>query len=377
MQTQRFISAVDHVVEHPGVWTQRLAKSKWGDRIPHIEGSVHEADIWVVDGRRLSLSAIANVGALMTARTAVPKRWEDVPQAAYVPADRLRTMDIDGVAWAVLYPTIAGFSGETFGAVTDPDLELACVQAYNDWLIDEWASYSDRFIPQCIVPLIPTEAVAEIKRAVGRGHRGVVFPAVPMHLRELPHINGPEYDPIWATCQDLEVPLCFHAGSSRQLQFPVAPSLSPELAAALQAVTRPASAVFDLVNLLFSRILLRFPKLKVVFAESTIGWGTFILEYADHQYEQDHCDYELKPSEMFRRQCYLTAWYDPVKINSRHIGTDRIMWATNFPTANSTWPDSRSFVEKCMEGMSEEERNQILWENAAKLYKLKKTGALD
>jgi uncharacterized protein len=377
MQTQRFISAVDHVVEHPGVWTQRLAKSKWGDRIPHIEGSVHEADIWVVDGRRLSLSAIANVGALMTARTAVPKRWEDVPQAAYVPADRLRTMDIDGVAWAVLYPTIAGFSGETFGAVTDPDLELACVQAYNDWLIDEWASYSDRFIPQCIVPLIPTEAVAEIKRAVGRGHRGVVFPAVPMHLRELPHINGPEYDPIWATCQDLEVPLCFHAGSSRQLQFPVAPSLSPELAAALQAVTRPASAVFDLVNLLFSRILLRFPKLKVVFAESTIGWGTFILEYADHQYEQDHCDYELKPSEMFRRQCYLTAWYDPVKINSRHIGTDRIMWATNFPTANSTWPDSRSFVEKCMEGMSEEERNQILWENAAKLYKVKKTGALD
>jgi uncharacterized protein len=377
MQTQRFISAVDHVVEHPGVWTQRLAKSKWGDRIPHIEGSVHEADIWVVDGRRLSLSAIANVGALMTARTAVPKRWEDVPQAAYVPADRLRTMDIDGVAWAVLYPTIAGFSGETFGALRDPDLELACVQAYNDWLIDEWASYSDRFIPQCIVPLIPTEAVAEIKRAVGRGHRGVVFPAVPMHLRELPHINGREYDPIWATCQDLEVPLCFHAGSSRQLQFPVAPSLSPELAAALQAVTRPASAVFDLVNLLFSRILLRFPKLKVVFAESTIGWGTFILEYADHQYEQDHCDYELKPSEMFRRQCYLTAWYDPVKINSRHIGTDRIMWATNFPTANSTWPDSRSFVEKCMEGMSEEERNQILWENAAKLYKLKKTGALD
>jgi predicted TIM-barrel fold metal-dependent hydrolase len=377
MQTQRFISAVDHVVEHPDVWTQRLAKSKWGDRIPHIEGSVHEADIWVVDGRSMSLSAIANVGALMTARTAVPKRWEDVPQATYVPAERLRTMDTDGVAWAVLYPTIAGFSGETFGALRDPDLELACVQAYNDWLIDEWASYSDRFIPQCIVPLIPTEAVAEIKRAVGRGHRGVVFPAVPMHLRELPHINGPEYDPIWATCQDLEVPLCFHAGSSRQLQFPVAPSLSPELAAALQAVTRPASAVFDLVNLLFSRILLRFPKLKVVFAESTIGWGTFILEYADHQYEQDHCDYELKPSEMFRRQCYLTAWYDPVKINSRHIGTDRIMWATNFPTANSTWPDSRSFVEKCMEGMSEEERNQILWENAAKLYKVKKTGALD
>jgi predicted TIM-barrel fold metal-dependent hydrolase len=377
MQTQRLISAVDHVVEHPDVWTQRLAKSKWGDRIPHMERSAHDGDTWVVDGRRLSLSDIANVGALMTDRTAAPKRWEDVPQTAYVPAERLRTMDTDGVACSVLYPTFAGFSGETFGALRDPDLELACVQAYNDWLIDEWASYSERFIPQCLVPLTPTKAVAEIKRAIGRGHRGVVFPAVPMHLREVPHVNGPEYDPIWATCQDLEVPLCFHAGSSRQLQFPVAPTLSLELASALQAVTRPASAVFDLVNLLFSRILLRFPKLKVVFAESTIGWGTFILEYADHQYEQDHCDYELKPSEMFRRQCYLTAWYDPVKINAGYIGTDRIMWATNFPTANSTWPDSQAFVAKCMEGMSEEERNQILWENAARLYKLKKTGALE
>jgi predicted TIM-barrel fold metal-dependent hydrolase len=378
MQTQRFISTVDHAVEHPEVWTQRLSKSKWGDRIPHMERSSQDCDSWVVDGRETPLSDMAQVGALMTDRTNVPKRWEEMPRMGHVPAERLRAMDADGVAYSVLYPSFAGFSGETFGALTDSDLELACVQAYNDWLLAEWTSCSDRFISQCIAPVAPVEvAVAEIKRAIGRGHRGVVFPALPMHLRDVPHVNSAEYDPIWATCQDLEVPLCFHAGSSRQLQFPVAPTLSPELAAALQAVTRPASAVFDFVNLLFSRILLRFPKLKVVFAESTIGWGTFILEYADHQYEQDHCDYELKPSEMFRRQCYLTAWYDPVKINARHIGMDRIMWATNFPTANSTWPNSQTFIEKCLAGMSEEERNQILWENAAKLYKLKKTGALE
>ncbi len=371
MHTQRFISTVDHVVEHPEVWTQRLSKSKWGDRIPHIEHSSDDCDYWVVDGRSMALSDIAQVGALMTDRTNVPKRWLDVPRKAYMPAERLAAMDTDGVAYSVLYPTFAGFSGETFGALTDPDLERACVRAYNDWLIDEWASSSERFILQCLVPLTPTEAVAEINRAVGRGHKGVVFPAAPMNLRQLPHINGPEYDPIWTTCQDLDVPLCFHAGSSRRLQFPVAPTLSPELAAALQAVTRPASAVFDFVNLLFSRILLRFPELKVVFAESTIGWGTFILEYADHQYEQDHCDYELKPSEMFRRQCYLTGWYDPVEINARHIGTDRILWATNFPTANSSWPNSQTFIEKCMVGMSADQRQQILWENAAKALQVR------
>jgi predicted TIM-barrel fold metal-dependent hydrolase len=378
MQTQRFISAVDHVLEHPEVWTQRLSKSRWGDRIPHIEHSSHEGDSWVVDGRRSPLSECVQVGAVMTDRADAPKRWEDVPQSAYLPAERLRAMDTDGVACSVLYPTFAGFSGEKFGALADPELALACVQAYNDWLAQEWAGASERFIPQCLSPIWPVgAAVAEIERSVRKGHRGVVFPAVPMHLLDVPHINGPEYDPIWATCQDLDVPLCFHAGSSTKLQFPVAPALSPELAGAMQAVTRTASAVFDLVNVLFSRILLRFPRLKVVFAESTIGWGTFLLEYADHQYEQDHCDYELKPSEMFRRQCYLTAWYDPVKINARHIGTGNILWATNFPTANSTWPESQTFIEKSMAGMNEDERKQILWENAAKLYKLEEMGGME
>jgi predicted TIM-barrel fold metal-dependent hydrolase len=374
--TVQIISTVDHVVEHPEVWTRRLSKSKWGNRIPDVERSSHEGDFWVVDGRRSPLSECAQVGAVTNDRAAAPKRWEDVPQSVYLPAERLRAMDTDGVACSVLYPTLAGFSGEKLNALADPELALDCVQAYNDWLIEEWAACSDRFIPQCIVPLGPTEAtVGEIKRAVGSGHKGVVFPAAPMNLRKAPHINAPEYDPIWSVCQDLEIPLCFHSGSSRQLQFPVAPTVATEVAAAMQAVTRPASAVFDLVNLLFSRILLRFPRLKVVFAESTIAWGTFLLEYADHQYEQDHCDYELKPSEMFRRHCYLTAWYDPVEINARHIGTGNILWATNFPAANSTWPDSQGFIAKCMVGMNDKERHQILWENAARLYKVERIEA--
>jgi predicted TIM-barrel fold metal-dependent hydrolase len=367
----KIISVVDHVVEPPDVWTRRLSKSKFGERIPHLERSRDGRDSWIVDGRQLPLADAARVGALMTDRSKLPNRWEEIPKTAYDPTARLNAMDDDGVEYAVLYPSLPGFSGETFGAIKDPDLELACVNAYNDWLVEEWASASERFIPQCIVPLWPIDAtVKEIERAVGRGHRGVIFPAAPMQLRNLPHINSSEYDPIWATCQELAVPLCFHAGSATQLQFPIAPNLAPELAAAFKAVVRPATAVFDLSNLLFSRILLRFPKLKVVFAESTIGWGTFFLEYADHQYEQDHCDYELKPSEMFHRQCYLTTWYDPMKVNARHIGIDHILWATNFPAANSTWPETRSFAAKCLAGTSDGDQERILHRNAAQLYKI-------
>src|SRR5262249_43102210 len=156
----------------------------------HIELSSHDRDRWVVDGRGTGLSEFLDVGALMTDRTGVPRHWEEVPRKAYIPAERLTAMDTDGVAYSVLYPSLAGFSGEAFGALADLDLERACVQAYNDWLIDEWASCSERFIPQCIVPLAPAEAVAEIKRATGRGHKGVVFPAAPMHLRDVPHINS-------------------------------------------------------------------------------------------------------------------------------------------------------------------------------------------
>lgn len=372
MSNFQIISAVDHVVEPPDLWTQRLSQSKFSERIPHVTRLTDGTDSWLIDGRSFPLSETLNIGALLADRALKPERYDEVPQAGSVSSQRLLAMDRDGVDFSVLYPTLAGHSGERFAAIADADLQLACVRAYNDWLIEEWAGKNPRFIAQCIVPLIAIDAaVSEIKRAVALGHRGVIFPAAPMALRDLPHINDLRYDSIWATCEELAVPLCFHAGSAPALfQFPAPPHLAPELAAALQAVTRPASAVFDLTNILFSRILLRFSKLKVVFAESTIGWGTYLLEYADHQYEQDHCNYALKPSEMFHRQCFLTAWYDEALINSRHIGVDNVLWSTNFPAANSTWPDTKRFAERCLSSMNDSAKRKLLWNNAADLYKI-------
>src|SRR5207249_5367179 len=166
-------------------------------------------------------------------RNQEPICWNDVPAAAYRPAERLHTMDAAGIDYSVLFPTVAGLAGETFGRIHDPELELACVQAYNDWLIDEWAAASDRFIPQCIVPLAPEAAAAEVRRAVSRGHKGVIYPSVPMELRDVPHINEPEYDVLWATCQELDVPICFHSGAAAVVQFAAWDGFSPALADAL------------------------------------------------------------------------------------------------------------------------------------------------
>jgi predicted TIM-barrel fold metal-dependent hydrolase len=372
------VSADDHVVEDPDVWTRRMSRSRWRNRIPHIERQPDGADCWMVEGNRLPLLGSGSVGALMPDRTGEPRRWEDVPPQVWAPSERLAAMDRDGINFSVLYPSVAGVAGETFGRLSDPELELACVQAYNDYLIDEWAAASPRFVPQCLVPLAPIDhAVAEIRRAADRGHKGVIIPAVPDRLREgAPHINDSAFDPIWSVCEELELPVCFHAGSLPQLEMAPYAGLSPCLAEAMRAITRPAGSTSIISNLIVSRILERHPKLKVVFAESTVGLVPYILEVADYAFIQRELkrqfNYEATLSDLFRRNCYAVSWYDSASLRQTcaYVRGNNVLWGSSFPHATSTWPDSRAFAGRCTEGLSDADRRRVLWANAAQLYKI-------
>ena len=119
---------------------------------------------------------------------------------------------------------------------------------------------------------------------------------------------------------------------------------------------------------------MRHPKLKVVFAESTLGWGAYQLEFADQQAREDgiHLEgYDLPPTELFKRQCFLTGWYGRAGIQTRRfIGADNIMWSTNFPLATSSWPRTREHVARGFEDVPDGEREAILWRTAANLYSL-------
>ena len=369
------ISADDHVLEPPDLWTSRVS-ARWINRVPHVESQSDGTDCWVIEGRRFPLTGTATAGAGLEDRSQAPRRGAEVPRSYCEAKARLEAMNQDGVEYSVLYPTVTGVTGEALAGIEDLDLRIACVRAYNDWLIDDWGSVDARLIPQCLVPLTSVEAATEeVQRAVARGHRGVIFPSIPTEVGLVPHINDAAWDPFWSLIEELEVPLCFHAGGPGPIQIAPDERLSPRLGDAFRAITRPASHIPVMVNFLLSKILLRHPKLRVVFAESALGWVAYLLEFTDHQFREDRVDregYELNPSAMFRRQCYVTSWYDQTGIRTRHhIGVDNIMWSTNFPLTTSTWPDTKKFVDRGLKGVPDDERARMLWANAAELYKLR------
>ena len=137
---------------------------------------------------------------------------------------------------------------------------------------------------------------------------------------------------------------------------------------------RPVSSAPILANLLFSRILTRFPTLKFVLAETSLAWGAYQIETADHQFERQrlHNDgYEFKPSELFRRQCYMTGWYDRAGLQVRsYLGVENIMWQSNFPRTTSSWPNTRQYIERSFASVPPNERKLMLTTNAATLYHL-------
>lgn len=373
--THGLISADDRVQETPETWTAYISAQQWGDNIPHLEKRDDGSQFWVVAGQPLDDRPLADAGALMPDRNQLPQRWEDVPAAAYDPAERLRAMDADGVDAQALYPSMSGGSGEVLGAIKDPELQLACVQAYNNWLIDVWTKQSPRFIPQCLVPInYPNAAATEAARAIELGHRGVILPGTPWDLQDVPHINDPAWDPLWNVCQDSEVPVCFPSGSTQKLRLQAWDDFSPVLTDAINAITGPVSSVPILANLLFSRILTRFPTLKFVLSDTSLAWGAYLVETADHQFERQRLHregYDLKPSELFRRQCYMTGWYDRAGLQVRsYLGVENILWQTNFPRATSTWPNTRQYIQRSFANIPDAERQQILTQNPTTLYHL-------
>lgn len=354
-----------------------MSGAKWGDRIPHVVSQDDGTERWSIEGQVRAGRSFAPTGALSADRRAEPQTWSQVPEAAWNPQARLRAMDSDHIDYSVLYPTVAGVSGEVIGAIKDLDLQIECARVYNDWVMDVWAAAGPRLIPQAILPVGSIAAAAEeAKRAVGRGHKGAIMPAQPSQINSAaPHLYTKAWDPLWETIQELGIPICFHSGSAPSVLFDISPTYNTATAAAFDSVRQPAGSAALINGMVLSGILYRFPTLQAVFPGSAIDYVPFALEALDHQWERQllakNDGLAQRPSEVFHRQCFVTTWKEEVGLRNRHyIGTDRILWESEFPKSTSTYPESARLIENNFHDVPQEEKEQILWRNAARLYKL-------
>lgn len=366
------VSADSHASLPPDAFLSRMS-SRWGDRIPQVreveqDGRVVER--WVVDGRVMSTRCVTNCAAVMDdpLRRTFPQRWEEVPLHVYDPLARLRALDADGVDGEVLFFNDP-LDSLALPFMADPEYELACVRAYNDALAD-WRRASDHYIPLAFIPYLGggEVAAAEVRRAVEAGHRGVVMVAQPsMADSRLPHFNDRSWDPLWATCQELGVPINWHAHAGIKL-------LPPEWQQH-QAMRRTAAFVVQpqfVSNFLLSGVADRFPGLTLVCAETGTGWLTYLMHACDRVWERDRRWRDgapTRPSDVLRRQVRATFWYERAGIRMRDvIGVDNVMWASDYPHGTSSYPQSWQLIESVLGGVGEADRRRLLCDNVLRVY---------
>ena len=292
---------------------------------------------------------------------------------AWDPARRLRELEADGIAAEVIFPDGSQNNAPPFqaaegpGAIgADPVLQAVGAWAYNRWLAEFCAHAPGRHAGVALVTLHDVdEAVRQIRWAAQHGLRGVLLPS---GVGPLPFYHHPRYEPIWSACQELRLPLHTHVGSAAPDYGDLPGSGALFAYESLWFSHRP------LWFLIWGGVFERHPELKVVFAEQGADWvpdTTRIMDnmYA-HMFRHEQKRLSLKPSEYWQRQCYVEAMFlsrREARMRER-IGVGNMLWGSDYPHYEGSWPRSKELIARALEDVSEEHRRAILSENAAALY---------
>ena len=374
---QDLISVDDHIIEPADVWTAR-APAKFKDRAPKVVVKSDGAEVWQYEGQERThggLSALA--GREFEEYTVKAFAFKDMRPGCYDARERVKDMDLDGVRVQICFPEVPGINGESFLRLEDPAFRDWTISAYNDWLTDEFQPTAPgRLYGHGILPLLePEKAVAELRRIVKRGIKSIVVCAwIDAMVPGARRLVDPCYDPVWSACEEMDVPVNMHIGGGRGVDPSVLTAGIPGLAEAF--IHRAQLNNFEtLGDIIWTGMLERHPRLKVISTEGGIGWLPYFLEWGDHVYERHRhwakTGLPHPPSFYFHRQCYGAFLDDPAGVKLRHtIGVDNLLWESDYPHSDTTWPFSHRKVDEQMAGVPDDERRKITWENAARLYKL-------
>jgi predicted TIM-barrel fold metal-dependent hydrolase len=369
MPDELIISSDSHVFEPPDLWTTRI-DAAFRQRAPRIERR-DGVDLLVVESDQpiAGIGLISNAGARFLAPETIADhaRFEDVHRGGWDPEQHLADMRLDGVAGEVLYPS----QGLFYFKVTDPALLSAVFRAYNDWLAEFCRVDPDRLKGIAMINLDDVaDGIAELERAARLGFCGAMISEFPLEHRRY---DNPEYERFWAAAEDLDMPLSLHTATRRQ------GTNAGVAARTVRDASRRATKAFlpalSLCDMIFSGVFDRHPRLRVAIVEFELSWVPYVLANADYTYRERHAEaaYRFKdgrrPSDFFRTNVALSFQEDAVGVRLRDvIGVDTMMWGSDYPHSESTFPRSRQILDEILADVPADERAKIVGTNAARLY---------
>ena len=364
------LSSDSHVFEPPDLWTKRI-DAGFRDRAPRMQ-RIDGADQLVVEADQVisGIGLISNAGARFEAPETISGqgRFEDVPRGGYDPDQHLADMRLDGVAGEVLYPS----QGLFYFRVTDTPLMSAIFRAYNDWLAEFCRRDPARLKGIAMVNLDDVaDGIRELERAARLGLAGAMITEYPLEHRRY---DQPEYEPFWAAAASLGMPLSLHTATRRQGKIRGAGEKT--LRDASSRSTKAFYPALSLCDMIFSGVFERHPALTLAIVEFELSWAPNILASMDYTYRERHGEaiYRFKggmrPSDFFHRNVALSFQEDAVGVRLRDvIGVDNMMWGSDYPHSESTFPRSRKILEDILAGVPDDEGAKIAGANTARVYR--------
>ena len=373
MPGYRVISADNHVMEPPDLWTSRV-EPKYRDRCPKLMPA-EGGQVWVCDGIP---GNSPGQGSQPGVRMENPEQlarldfFENVPAGGYIPEEHVKDMDSDGIDVSIIYPS-AGL--RLYGTVPDGELLSAAFRAYNDFVGEFCSPYPKQLGGIAMINVDDVQdGVSELERCRKLGFVGAMITVYPPDGRRY---DSPKYEPLWAAAEDLAMPLSLHAatnrlGSGEAFQF----SNTARLA---HLANMDMGVRMSLADMIYSGVFERHPKLQVGAVEHELSWAPHFLDRLDYNYlerpagieAQYHYKENMVPSDYFRRNVFLGFQEDALGIQLREImGVDTLQWGSDYPHAESTFPKSREILESMLAECTEEEKAKIAGGNAARIYNM-------
>lgn len=359
------VDADGHVVEPRSAWETVPEEHR---PVVHRDAAGYE-HVVVNDTEVLAvpLGTLATPGGRFSDPSSFRSLEEALPGGSD-PKVRLADMDLEGIDQAVLFPSV----GLYFWGLEDAPAAIAIARAYNDWLASYCATDPSRLFGAAMLPAQdPTAAAFELRRA----HDELGFPAV--FVRPNPccgrSLCDPAYEPVWEAAEETGTTVGVHEGSS--VILPTLGADRPFNPLLLHAVSHSFEQMLACAQLIAFGVLERHPGLRVVFLESGGGWAPFWLERLDEQAEAfgDFCpDMKMEPSAYFARQCWISFEVDEktLPVLAPVIGEDRIVWGSDYPHHDATFPGAVDALRRTTAQMDEGARRAVFGANAAELYRL-------